>query len=216
MVQAAINGRSRLAQVSPALNSGSAKRADAQLTTLKKGTMTKQKNTSTDTYQIYVASLSDYNVGILHGKWIDLDGLSTDEIQEEINQILQSSPYTKQYGEAAEEWAIHDFELGGIRISEYESLDTIASIVELLSEHGEAFAIYYNNVDDLEFAKTHFEEAYQGQYDSFLDYATQIFDELYAHSIPEGLRYYIDYAAFARDLDAEGYFIEDGHVFRPV
>lgn len=178
--------------------------------------MTKQENTSTDTYQIYVASLSDYNAGILHGKWIDLDGLTTDEIQEEINQVLQSSPYTKQYAEVVEEWAIHDFELGGIRISEYESLDTIVSIVEQLTEHGEAFAIYYNNVDDLESAKTHFEDAYAGEYDSFLDYATELFDELYAHSIPEGLRIYIDYAAFARDLDAEGYFIEDGHIFRPI
>ena len=178
--------------------------------------MTKQKNTPTDTYQIYVASLSDYNAGILHGKWIELEGLNQDDLQEEINQILESSPYAKQYGEVAEEWAIHDFELGGIRISEYESLDTIVSIVEQLTEHGEAFGIYYNNVDDLESAKTHFEDAYAGEYDSFLDYATETFDELYAHSIPEGLRIYIDYAAFARDLDAEGYFIEDGHVFRPI
>ncbi len=178
--------------------------------------MTHQQNTPTDTYQIYVASLSDYNAGILHGKWIDLDGLSADEIQEEINQILESSPYAKQYDEVVEEHAIHDFELGGICISEYESLDTIVSIVEALTEYGEAFAIYYNNIDDFEFAKTHFADAYAGEYDSFLDYATETFDELYAHSIPEGLRIYIDYTAFARDLDAEGYFIEDGHVFRPV
>lgn len=178
--------------------------------------MTHQNKSSTDTYQIYIASLSDYNAGILHGKWINVEGLSTDEIQEEINQILQASPYTKQYGEVVEEWAIHDFELGGIRISEYESLDTIVSIVGALNEHGEAFAIYYNNIGDLESAKTNFEDAYLGEYDSFLDYATEIFDELYAHSIPESLRTYIDYAAFARDLDAEGYFIEDGHVFRPV
>ena len=75
---------------------------------------------------------------------------------------------------------------------------------------------YYNDVSDLEIAKSNFEEAYQGEYDSFLDYATQTFDELYAHSIPENLRYYINYEAFARDLEAEGYWIEDGHVFRPV
>ncbi|MCI5091148.1 antirestriction protein ArdA [Phaeodactylibacter sp.] len=178
--------------------------------------MTHQKNTPTDTYQIYVASLSDYNAGILHGKWINVEGLNTDEIQEEINEILRTSPYSKQYDEVAEEYAIHDFELGGIRISEYESLDTIVSIVEVLTEHGEAFAIYYNNIDDLASAKANFEDTYAGEYDSFLDYATETFDELYAHSIPEGLRTYIDYAAFARDLDAEGYFIEDGFVFRPV
>ena len=178
--------------------------------------MTNQQNTSSDTYQIYVASLSDYNAGIIHGKWIKLEGLSKDEIQEEINQILQTSPYAKQYNEIAEEWAIHDFELDQIRISEYESLDTIISIVEALAEHGEAFAIYYNDVGDLGTAIDNFEEAYAGEYDSFLDYATEIFDELYAHSIPKNLRVYIDYSAFARDLDAEGYFIEDGHVFRPI
>lgn len=178
--------------------------------------MSNQKKSSSETYQIYIASLSDYNAGILHGKWVNVEGLSTDEIQEEINEILRTSPYAKQYGEVAEEWAIHDFELGGIRISEYESLDTIVSIVEALAEHGEAFAIYYNDVSDLDTAISNFEEAYQGEYDSFLDYATQTFDELYAHSIPESLRYYIDYNAFARDLDADGYFFEDGHVFRPV
>lgn len=180
------------------------------------GTMTQQQNTSTDTYQIYVASLSDYNAGILHGKWIDLDGLSESDIQEEINETLRTSPYTKQYGEVAEEWAIHDFELGGIRIGEYERLDAIVSIVEGLTEYGEAFAIYYNHVDSLESAKANFEDAYIGEYDSFLAYATELFDELHAHSIPEGLRYYIDDEAYARDLDAEGYFIEDGHVFRPI
>ena len=119
-------------------------------------------------------------------------------------------------GESAEDFAIHDHELGGIRISEYEDLATIVSIVESLVEHGEAFAIYYNDVNDLETAKSCFEDAYQGQYESFLNYATEIFDELYAHSIPEGLRRYIDYDAFARDLEAEGHYIEDGHVFRPV
>ena len=178
--------------------------------------MTHQQNTPTDTYQIYVASLPDYNAGILHGKWIELDGLSAGDIQEEINQILKSSPYAKQYDEIAEEWAIHDDELGGIRISEYEGLDTVVSIVESLAQHGEAFAIYYNDVSDLEIAITNFEEAYIGEYDSFLDYATETFDELYAHSIPDNLRIYIDYTAFARDLEAEGYFIEDGHIFRPV
>ncbi len=177
--------------------------------------MSNQKK-STETYRIYIASLSDYNAGILHGKWIELSDLSVEEIHTEIQSILQSSPYTKQYGEVAEEWAIHDFELGGIRISEYEDLDTVVKIVTALSEHGEAFAIYYNDVSDLDYAIEHFEEAYLGEYDSFLDYATESFDELYAHAIPENLRYYIDYSAYARDLEIEGYFSEDGHVFRPI
>jgi antirestriction protein len=167
-------------------------------------------------YQIYIASLSDYNAGILHGKWINVEGLTVDDIQKEINEILAASPYTAKYGDMAEEWAIHDYELGGIKISEYEGLEAVVSLVKALEEHGQAFAIYYNDVDDLEQAKSSFEDAYQGEYGSFLEYATQIFDELYAHDIPEYIQGYIDYEAFARDLEAEGYYIESGHVFRPV
>ncbi len=142
-----------------------------------------------------------------HGEWVELEGLSIDDIQDRINEILATSPIAKKYGEPYQEWAVHDFELGGIQISEYEALETVVSIVEALTEHGEAFAHYYNDVDDLETATSCFEDAYQGEYESMLDYATETFDELYAHGIPESLRRYIDYDAFARDLEAEGYFI---------
>lgn len=108
------------------------------------------------------------------------------------------------------------YELEGISISEYEDLDTIVSIVEAISEHGKAFAIYYNDIGGLESAKAHFEDAYQGEYASLIEYATQLFDEVYDYHLPEHIGRYIDYHAFARDLEAEGYFIEDGHVFRPV
>lgn len=171
---------------------------------------------SKETYQIYVASLADYNAGILHGAWINLEGLNADDIRDQINVILKTSPLAAKYGQPSESWAIHDYELSGIRILEHEDLETIVAIVECLEEHGQAFAIYYNDVDDLDTAQSCFEEAYQGQYDTFLVYASEIFDELYAHSIPENLRYYIDYEAFARDLESEGYFIDSGHVFRPV
>ena len=80
--------------------------------------MTKKIKSTSDTYQIYIASLSDYNAGILHGEWIELEGLSVDDIRERINEILASSPTAKKYGEPSEEHAIHDFELGGIQISE--------------------------------------------------------------------------------------------------
>lgn len=32
--------------------------------------------TDSNTFRIYVASLSDYNAGILHGTWIDFDQLT--------------------------------------------------------------------------------------------------------------------------------------------
>lgn len=39
---------------------------------------------------------------------------------------------------------------------------------------------------------------------SLEDAATELFDECYAHDIPENLRNYIDYSAFARDCEQSG------------
>ena len=111
---AAKNGPSILAWRSPSLFfKVPQKEKDLEFIHQEKGTMT-MTNVSPD-YQIYIASLSDYNAGILHGEWINLEGLSVDDIQDKINAILKASPIAKKYGEPAEEWAIHDFELGGIR-----------------------------------------------------------------------------------------------------
>ncbi|MEO0627023.1 MAG: antirestriction protein ArdA [Bacteroidota bacterium] len=168
------------------------------------------------TYRIYIASLSDYNAGILYGRWIDLEGKTEDDLQDEINAILEASPYTRQYGDIAEEWAIHDYELGGIRIGEYESLEQVLKIADALDDHGEALAIYVNDLGNIDDALETFEDAYLGEYDSFLDFATDLFSELYGHNLDDPIGNYIDYHAFARDLEAEGYTCENGHVFQPV
>jgi antirestriction protein len=51
---------------------------------------------------IYVASLSDYNAGRLHGRWIDA-AVEVEQVVEEIEAILAESKE-----EIAEEWAVHD------------------------------------------------------------------------------------------------------------
>lgn len=43
--------------------------------------------------RIYVASLSDYNNGRLHGAWIDLAGKEESDVWQEINAILKASKY---------------------------------------------------------------------------------------------------------------------------
>jgi antirestriction protein len=43
--------------------------------------------------KIYVASLSDYNNGVLHGCWIDCEGKSGDDIQAEVSAMLRGSRY---------------------------------------------------------------------------------------------------------------------------
>lgn len=43
--------------------------------------------------RIYAACLASYNSGRLHGAWIDCEGKSASELQNEINDMLARSPY---------------------------------------------------------------------------------------------------------------------------
>ena len=45
------------------------------------------QRTQAPSYRIYVASLTDYNEGRHHGKWIDLEGKSAEEITEEVQAM---------------------------------------------------------------------------------------------------------------------------------
>jgi antirestriction protein len=161
--------------------------------------------------RIYVASLTDYNNGILHGEWIDLSGKTVEDVQDEIKAMLATSPAAAKYGDIAEEYAIHDYELEGISISEYESIEKVVRISELLEEHGEAFAIWLAYRGDLEDADKTFEEAYMGQWGSLREYAEQTFDE--CNDIPDHLARYIDYEKVERDYSFD-HMEQDGHVFR--
>lgn len=60
---------------------------------------------SSDTFRIYVASLSDYNAGILHGTWIDFAQLTDlDDLRAAIAAMLATSPTAKAApGQPAEE-----------------------------------------------------------------------------------------------------------------
>ena len=60
--------------------------------------------------RIYVASLSDYNAGRLHGRWIDATQ-SADTIREELSQMLAESQEP-----IAEEWAIHAYDTLRVQI----------------------------------------------------------------------------------------------------
>jgi antirestriction protein len=161
--------------------------------------------------RIYAASLSDYNNGILHGRWIDATS-DVEEMQQTINEMLATSPTTARYGEPAEEWAIHDYDdFGDIRVDENQSLATIAKWAQGIERHGEAFAAWIAQVgeqsDDL---IEQFEDRYQGEWESIEAYAEYLLDELGAQRIideaPEWLQPYLnlDTEGFARDLELNG------------
>ena len=146
---------------------------------------------------IYVASLSDYNAGILHGRWISCRQ-DADAIREEIETMLAASPCAARYNERAEEWAIHDFDFMGLDLNESEDLDVLAELAEALDEHGEPLTAYLDHMGTRD--ASGFEEAYCGTYGSEQDYAYELADELMPSDAPDFLTRYFDYEAFCRDL----------------
>lgn len=125
--------------------------------------------------RIYVASLSDYNNGILHGAWIDA-AQDVDTIREEIAAMLRESkhpnvtvdcPHCDGSGAltpdeecpecdgsgkvpSAEEYAIHDYEgFGNWKTGEHPNLEQVAAyaaVVDRLDEDdAEAFSAWFGN-----------------------------------------------------------------------
>ena len=160
-----------------------------------------------DPPQIYVASLSDYNAGLLHGKWIDA-AVEDDELWGSVNTMLAASPTAEQEGQAAEEWAIHDYQgFGTFHLNEYESLTTVASIARGIVQHGQAFSAWAAEGLATPEELARFEEAYLGEWESIESYAESLIDDFgimvqVERVVPEGLRPYVvfDVAGFARDL----------------
>jgi antirestriction protein len=160
--------------------------------------------------RIYVASLSDYNNGILHGAWID----ATDDpetMQDGIDEVLATSPTARRCGLPAEEWAIHDHDgFGPISISEHAALSTVAAYAEGITEHGPAYAAWIAHLGGQPHDER-FEDVYQGEWPSLSDYAEQLLDDigLYAiidQHVPDGLRplVVVDVDGFSRDLQLGG------------
>jgi antirestriction protein len=163
--------------------------------------------------RIYVASLADYNDGVLHGTWIDATG-GLDDIHAAVDGMLASSPTTPR----AEEYAIHDYEgFGRYRVDEYSSLDRVNRIARGIAEHGLAFSAWASTSEQDD-ALDGFEDAFLGSYESATDYAEQLLDDfglehIIEEYVPEGLQAYVrvDAEAFGHDLVLGGDIIVVEH-----
>ena len=162
---------------------------------------------SKDSPSIYLADLAAYNSGRLHGEWVELDGdadHNLEQIQETIARVLRSSPVAD-----AEEWAIHDYQgFGDLKLGEYEDLEKVAKVAALINEHGAVFAglvSHFGGTQYLDDAVQSMEESYQGTHDSLEAWAEQYLEDTGALSeVPESLRNYIDFEAWARDAELGG------------
>lgn len=177
--------------------------------------------------RMYAACLASYNNGCLHGEWFDLEDYSDkEELLEAIaKKVLRTSPYPNVavtctfcegagctqcngLGEvpSAEEWAAHDWDGEGLSgFGEYPDLDKVLEHVRLVSEHGEAWLAYVEHVGEHYATEEGFEDARMGECESPEDWAEEFLTETGAlESIPENLRYYFDFKAYARDAEMSG------------
>lgn len=164
-------------------------------------------NVSDSSPRIYVACLAAYNNGFLHGAWIDADQ-DADQIRDAIAAMLARSPV-----EDAEEYAIHDYEgFEGVSISEYAGIDTVARLATFIAEHGALGAGLLEQFSgDMDQAECTLEDCYHGQFASLADYMEELTTE--SVTIPEALRYYVDWEEMARDAEMGGdlFTIETAH-----
>lgn len=163
------------------------------------------KTAETITPQIYVASLSDYVAGRLHGRWIDANQ-PAGAIWDEINAMLAESKEPN-----AEEWAIHDYQgFGNVSLSETEDIDKVAELAFLICEHGPIFAelaAYFGGTSGIDDARRHMEDGYRGAFDSLEDYAQEFIEDCYSDvlkGLPDFIRYHIDWQGIARDMELGG------------
>jgi antirestriction protein len=174
-----------------------------------------------DSPKVWIASLSDYNAGHLHGAWVEADQ-EPDDIWAGVNEVLRTSRIP-----GAEEWAVFDYEgFGALKLSEYESVERISRLGRGIAEHGEAFAAFAALLGDSEDELLQrFEDSYLGHWESLTAYAEDYMqncglDDLLDEHVPQSLRPYVtvDAEALARDMAFEGALLsvedpEGGGVF---
>lgn len=155
---------------------------------------------------IYVACLAAYNNGWLHGKWIECTQ-SADDIRNEIKEMLSESPITKEYGEIAEEWAIHDYQgFEGFKVQEWESIDKLSELAQAMtdSDDPEMFSeLLQIRGHSIEEAKEFLEDNYAGLHTDLSDFAESLCRDCEGE-IPKQLEYYIDWKSMGRDMELSG------------
>jgi antirestriction protein len=154
-------------------------------------------NTKTETSpRIYVGTYHKYNCGSIKGAWIDLEGLDKDSFLEKCLELHKD--------EADPELMFQDYE--GFPEKFYgESYikDELWDWLELYEDDRELLEVASEAVDseDIEDAR----DKFMGKYDSEKDWAEQFLEDTGAlNEIPERLRYYFDFEAYARDARMGG------------
>lgn len=153
---------------------------------------------------VFVASLKAYNAGILHGDWVPIDR-PPEDIWTDIHEIYNTSPEPFE-----EEYRVTDTDnLWGVHVHEYEIIDAVSRLGQLLAEKGQAFALYLNlegGMERLDQAEAKFDDAYAGEYPTDEEAAHEMLDDAGVFAAVERAKAELPeaYADFIQ-VDVDGY-----------
>jgi antirestriction protein len=150
------------------------------------------------TARIYVGTYAKYNNGSIGGKWLDLEDYADRDAFLDACRELHKD-------EADPELMFQDFE--GFPRSYYSESSVPEELWDWLAldeDDRELLAVYQDNVrddGDIDDAR----EAFMGKYNSAADWAENWLEDTGGlECVPEHLRNYIDYNAYARDAQYGG------------
>ena len=156
--------------------------------------------------KIYVASVADYNNGVPHGVWIDVEDTTMEDVQEQIDAMLAASPTEPG---TAEEWEIHDVEdipRGLI----WNGLPKILEFAEYSRKYDYYQDPFYHWVDDGNVNNMdEFLDYFEGEYTSTEEFVEKYLDDLGdLQDLPDIIKYNIDFEGIWTDFKAGGDFYE--------
>ncbi len=159
--------------------------------------------------RLYVGTYAKYNNGSIAGEWVDLDLYSTEEEFNEYIRELHSD-------EVEPEFMIQDYE--GFPKEFYSESGLDSRIWEWLElddsdrEKVEAFLDCFGDCAGDVFQAA--EDAYYGEYENDTELAYELLESTGdLDGMPESLRYYFDYDAYARDLMINDFSCSNNHYF---
>ena len=170
--------------------------------------------------RIYVGTYAKYNSGSLDGKWFDLDDYADrDEFYEACQAFHDRNNPKDEDGDpipSEHEFMFQDWEgIPSGMIGECSVDEGVWELAEAFDKYDEGAVRAFLDLFDGTWDEDKFNECYHGEYSSWINMAEEWLEETgELNDIPEHLRYYFDYEAYARDMRLGGDMCEqDGHFF---
>lgn len=159
---------------------------------------------------VYVGTYHKYNCGSIYGKWFDLTDFDDED------EFLTS--YRELHaGEEDPEFMFQDWEGFPSQFASESSVNwEFVAAFKQAQEAGraDAFVAWAGYTGECDYNA--FDDACYGEAESEEDFACELVEEHgLMNEMPESLRCYFDYEAYARDLFSSGYVLHDGYVFYP-